>query len=298
MSNRPDGIPVIYIVGTGHSGSTLLDLILGSHTRIESVGELVTFNDYFAAGGPLAHARRGCTCGRHVEHCPYWERVRGSLGADFGRGTHLPMRDGEGFAARNTALLGAILAASGKSMVCDSSKDVRRLASLLRSDRFDCRVIHLVRDGRAVAYSYERLARAGTPDPVPWDCYDSALRGWAELNERIVGELTGRADVLRVRYEDLAADPGTEMVRVLDWLGLPFEPDQLCFWQFTHHNLCGNRMRMRPRPEIKQDDEYLRTLNPQQWERATVLVSEALRDFGYPLGPLPTGGLGVPPLPQ
>lgn len=31
---------LIYIVGTAHSGSTLLDLILNAHPQIVSVGEL------------------------------------------------------------------------------------------------------------------------------------------------------------------------------------------------------------------------------------------------------------------
>jgi len=33
-------IKLIYILGLGHSGSTLLDFILGSHSKFESVGEI------------------------------------------------------------------------------------------------------------------------------------------------------------------------------------------------------------------------------------------------------------------
>lgn len=37
-------IRVIYVTGKGHSGSTLLDLILGNHSQIESVGELINLD--------------------------------------------------------------------------------------------------------------------------------------------------------------------------------------------------------------------------------------------------------------
>ena len=35
---------VIYIAGTSHSGSTLLDLMLNAHPQIVSVGEMVNLN--------------------------------------------------------------------------------------------------------------------------------------------------------------------------------------------------------------------------------------------------------------
>jgi hypothetical protein len=61
----------VYIAGSGHSGSTLLDMLLGGHPQMASLGEVIflTFN---ATNDTPADR---CTCGRHVLECPFWQRV-------------------------------------------------------------------------------------------------------------------------------------------------------------------------------------------------------------------------------
>ena len=60
---------VVYIMGYGRSGSTILDTILGNHPDLESVGELL-------------HAVRlafledeFCACGQRASECPFWTEV-------------------------------------------------------------------------------------------------------------------------------------------------------------------------------------------------------------------------------
>lgn len=62
---------LLYICGSGRSGSTLLDMLLGGHSAISAVGELS--NLYFYA----RHRTKSdmCTCGRHVLDCPFWIAV-------------------------------------------------------------------------------------------------------------------------------------------------------------------------------------------------------------------------------
>lgn len=40
MEDNKKSIPVFYVFSTPFSGSTLLDLMMGSHSRIESIGEI------------------------------------------------------------------------------------------------------------------------------------------------------------------------------------------------------------------------------------------------------------------
>src|SRR5690606_31136679 len=61
---------VVYIVGAGHSGSTLLDLILGTHSRIESVGEIKRLERLYSGG-----KGSGCTCGEPFTACAYWRAI-------------------------------------------------------------------------------------------------------------------------------------------------------------------------------------------------------------------------------
>ncbi len=63
-------IRVIYVVGAGRSGSTLLDTILGNHEYIESVGELI--NSPRAWSNPDEY----CACGIQAGVCDFWRQVR------------------------------------------------------------------------------------------------------------------------------------------------------------------------------------------------------------------------------
>ena len=62
-------VDLIYIISHGHSGSTILDLILGQQYSIESVGELIRFNKELAWDG-------NCSCGKKLSECDYWGSVR------------------------------------------------------------------------------------------------------------------------------------------------------------------------------------------------------------------------------
>jgi len=77
---------LLYICGAGHSGSTLLDLLLGEHPSIVSVGEVSMLNHY------LECAERICSCTRQAHRCPFWQKVMAELHVAAG-GT--PMRADE-----------------------------------------------------------------------------------------------------------------------------------------------------------------------------------------------------------
>lgn len=69
---------LIYILSFGHSGSTLLDLTLGTHPEMLSTGELMflPFNlqRSLQAEYPIADGSR-CSCHLKYEDCPIWSRV-------------------------------------------------------------------------------------------------------------------------------------------------------------------------------------------------------------------------------
>lgn len=49
----------IYILGFGHSGSTLLDIMLSNHPNVIGVGEIYKLHRY----GWIANEDRRCACG-------------------------------------------------------------------------------------------------------------------------------------------------------------------------------------------------------------------------------------------
>ena len=85
-------VKVLEITGLGRSGSTILDLVLGNHPDIESVGEVgnIFLSDWISREslrGSDSKTRRLpiCTCDKRLdvlyvdtpdEACPFWSGVR------------------------------------------------------------------------------------------------------------------------------------------------------------------------------------------------------------------------------
>ena len=66
---------LIYIIGRGSSGSTLLAQILGSHSRIFCAGELWQLPSY-------AKQDKICSCGNVFSKCEVWGRIMENAGID------------------------------------------------------------------------------------------------------------------------------------------------------------------------------------------------------------------------
>lgn len=286
MEGREGPVPdrrvqLIYIAGSGRSGSTLLDLLLGRHPRIAGVGEFTRFSDWLAHNDP-------CTCGAPVRECAYWLEILGDVGEDglpvtsFGRGrAHtlrlfarwvrgrpLPPRL-QGIARENRRLLAGVARATGAEWIVDSSKDPGRLFALLASGLFDVRVLHLVRDGRGVAYSrtkpraskvrIERLMERGPARRT----VGRTTRRWIAINLLLLGARLRLPDerYRLVRYEDLAERPESEMRRIYEFCGLeprnPLENGA----DRTAHNIGGNAIRFDALRRIRVDDAWRRKLS-------------------------------------
>ena len=61
---------IVYILGSGRSGSTILDMLLGNHEDIESFGELANI----ATAGWINNEY--CSSGVRVNDSPFWNSVK------------------------------------------------------------------------------------------------------------------------------------------------------------------------------------------------------------------------------
>ena len=177
---------IVYIGGIGRSGSTLVDRLLGQVPGVCAIGELV----YTWQRG-IAEGNR-CGCGEPFQQCPFWEEVLtaafgGSQQVDAAHVEHLraavdrarfipwllapsvrPAFRGklDEYVAYGTRIYDAVRAVSGCEVIVDSSKAPSFAFCLRSSRRIDLRVVHVVRDSRAVAYSWTRkVARPETTGP-------------------------------------------------------------------------------------------------------------------------------------
>jgi hypothetical protein len=309
---------VLYIAGTGRSGSTVLANILGEVDGVFAAGEV----RYLWQRG--LKEGRFCGCGLPVRECPVWSRVLAMAGElddparvdaivsmlhRTGRmrtlpavvaGTIVPRLDpAEAHAlapARNALgeLYAAMAAVTDSRVIVDSSKLPAYANVLAATPGIDLRVVHLIRDPRGAAHSWstkktlaDGAVRAHMEQISPaksavlWDVWN--LAGGILFKG-------GSDRYLRLRYEDFVADPPGTVRKILAMVGM--EEAELPFVNGNevrttpNHSVAGNPDRLRHGAITLRSDDRWRSAMPARNRRlVSVLTSPLLLRYGYPLRP-------------
>lgn len=253
MPAETDSRPqIVYIQSAGHSGSTLLSLLLNAHSRLHALSEISKLGDY----------ARAPERGRRPLESELWRAARAHYERERGRPlsqidlSH-PKAGRFGDALREwaddyAAMARAVSAASGKPLLVDSSKNEGPLLSMLRANRFRVRVLSLSRDGRAVLHSH---LRKGETFATSFGAWSGSRRAADRLRALVTPE-----DWLDLRYEDLARGPEAELRRICAFLGVAFEPRMLAFNEARWDGVSGNRMARRNEGTIVLDERWRREL--------------------------------------
>ena len=240
-----DGYRLVFVGGMGRSGSTLIERLLGELPGFCSVGETV----HLWRRGLVEDER--CGCGRSFSDCDFW--------ADVGReafgGWHrldadqvLGLKDGvdrtrflpallngscggplaarcERYTELYHRLYSAVSLVSGARVIVDASKHASLAACLRRRYGARLRLLHVVRDPRAVAHSWSRRVarpdaseRSSEPEMARYSPGRAAVQ-WVTQNAGLDALSRRGIPTLRVRYEDFVADPGGEFARIANFAG-------------------------------------------------------------------------------
>ena len=190
-----------------------------------------------------------CGCGQPFSACPFWQQVgRVAFGgwdrvdvdritrlrAQVDRARFLPLLASarlrprlqpalDEYAGYYERTYAAISQVSGSPVVIDSSKHASLAFCLRSSSRVDLRVVHMVRDSRAVAYSWSRIVdrpEAAGSQMSTYPAASAALR-WNLQNSAL--QLLSRlgTPTLRVRYEDFVRAPAATLSEIAAFAGLP-----------------------------------------------------------------------------
>jgi hypothetical protein len=307
---------VIYLGGLGRSGSTLVERLLAELPGVCSVGEVVHMcqrgvveNERCGCGEPFG----GCTFWREVGHAAFggWARLDVDrivqLRASVDRSRYIPLLAAPVLRPRIRRVLGeylsyyariysAIADVSGCPTVVDSSKHASLAFCLRWHNQLDLRVVHVVRDSRAVAFSWTR--KVSRPDAATVSymaSYSPAVAAgqWNAQNGAL--QLLAREGVptLRVRYEDLATAPAAILARIADFAGIDSCGHEFGFlsteagacWADLHaaHTASGNPMRFATgKIAIRRDERWRTAMPPGQRRTVTALTLPLLARYGYP----------------
>ncbi|WP_116106103.1 sulfotransferase [Lewinella sp. IMCC34191] len=229
---------VVLIEGTGHCGSTLLDMMLSSHPAAFGLGELkvIRDDDRYRKGKVPPNGFHGYTD-------PVWtpERMSELYGHFRGERTWIY----RAFAKFRPSLLGnrrriyrtLFDALPGRSVLIDSSKNAQytRIAlHQLRSARdFTPYLVWIRRDPRAVINSYHRKF----PE-VSVAKFIDQIKGMEERRDRLFRRIY--VEKACVHYEDLCRNPERVLRQLCELIGLDYRDDMITYWQHDHHHLAGN----------------------------------------------------------
>jgi Sulfotransferase family len=216
---------VIYVMGAGHSGSTILGVALGNCEGVFFAGELVEWTA--RAGVPkfggLERTRFWRAVAAQMSHASdlfgdesltALERSSSVLRLDRWRSRRRMRRR---FREVSGDLYRAISAAAGATHIVDSSHFPLRAKELQRVQGIELHVIFLIRDARSVMESYvgliskhdplRRIGRILSKNADLWLTY---------LLSVMVFLKQPRERRLLLRHEDFIADPHGALRRILD----------------------------------------------------------------------------------
>lgn len=312
------GPRIIYLGGLGRSGTTLIERMLNEIPGIRSVGEVT----HLWQRGVSAGER--CGCGVPFHDCEFWRQVgEVAFGGwdllDVDRLTALQQRVDrtrhiwalaqsrrrpafqqalDEYLSYYLRLYQAIEKASGHQAVVDSSKHASLAFCLRAAPGLDLRVVHVIRDSRAVAYSWSRqVARPDAAGPSYMTVYRARQAAVQWNAQNLALHWLGRLGVplMRVKYEDFVRDPEQGVREIAAFAGLGIGPGALQFiggsaadrWAELGpgHTASGNPMRFDSgRIAIRPDVRWQTALPAGHRRLVTALTLPLFTRYGYAKG--------------
>ncbi|WP_187428520.1 hypothetical protein ROLI_044470 [Roseobacter fucihabitans] len=305
---------LVYILGWGRSGSSVLANILGSMPGCASLGEVRYLWDRGVVENGI------CGCGAAFSECEFWptlplgdshlgivdtERAR-ALVKSIGSGARHSQIPGlhidaarAAYFERNRAdldllmeLYTAAFEKSGGRVLVDASKSPFFALNLMHPDRpFDVAFLHLVRDPRAVLHSWKKTKpRTDSSEDQLFPRYSSvrSLLQWALLNSRCERFAQLAPDLYcQIRFEDFVDNWQTAL---LSGAGDLFEPvshgatpgDARAAIVHAQHSISGNPSRFNlGEVTLKPDTSWSDAITRMDRALAAIICGPVARRYGY-----------------
>ena len=198
----------IFIVGLPRAGSTLLEQILSSHSRVDGTLELPNI---------LSYSQQLRRRGRGGSEPDYPEILAA-----------LPDEELEAFGRQY--IDDTRIHRSGAPFFVDKMPNNFRHIGLIHLILPNAKIIDARRDPMACGFSgYKQLFAEGQQFTYDLADLGQYYRDYVELMDHWDAVLPGK--VLRVQYEEVVHDLETQVRRILDHCGLEFEPECLSFYR-------------------------------------------------------------------
>ncbi len=271
-SKFPD---ILYIMGTGRSGTTILEILLSNNSDIFGVGEIThIFQDGFIND-------EICSCGKPASICEHWSTVRQKCewtDADIPKlnqlfiniawhtqfpkvaANRVPKDQKILFEKTNKCLFQMSAKISGAEIIIDSSKYAGRALELARAFPTKVKIICLTRSPAGLVKAFKKTdAAEQKPKSLPATLFYYI---YTIACFRIVAWML-KSRVLRIRYEDMISDPDKILSKIESWANIDLSQTKNILkekqWLEAGHIVTGNRLRRQGRVKFKPGEQQIKT---------------------------------------
>jgi SAM-dependent methyltransferase len=309
-------VKVLFLAGKGRSGGTLLASLLGQLPGFFNIGELNRLWDW----GLVSNFR--CGCGLPVQQCPTWHAILDE--ADHLLDGHgiAPLATAridlaqasvvrwpnlvrllrtrpetasrwealDRYTAASSAVYRSIAKLTGASVIVDSSRLPIEPVALGLVPGVDVRVAQVIRDPRAVVYSWKRsrlLTDRDNTEYMPRFSASFSTTSWLARN--LVVEAIGRRRPVEIVYYDaIARDPAAVLRQLADFVDasagtMEFLTSETATIAPTH-SVGGNPVRMTSGAiTIAPDEEWRGGIGRRDRIVATMIALPLLHRYGLPI---------------
>lgn len=305
----------VYICSSGFSGSTLLDMLLGSNSRIESLGEASHLPKNIALNSD-------CSCGQKISDCEQWQAILPKLATKL----HIDLRNNPyslnlGFyrarklidksqqtmfyLAKRKLVMGwayvrlkfysilGWLPSPYKNVIrnnfamYDSVLEVTGKEIVVDSSKSYLHAISLYlekpNDVKVIylardprAVLFSYLKKGQTKED--W------LSNWKNYYERsfpLMKKLVAPNAIVQITYEDLCENTEKVMESLSEFMGVEFERSMLSNENVVYHLTNGNRRTFSRREPVHVDRSWMNSLEKNQINYVRKYAGSLSKSLGY-----------------
>lgn len=256
---------IIYLLGAGRSGTTLLATVLNIHPEIITIGEMNQFFEHISYN-------KECSCGAKLNECSFWKIIldelelskkqvfiNAALTEQKEKHSNIikyllnPPQEMEYHKIQEDVFRLVQKQAPSKWLL-DSSKYIARYLLLKQNNKNKVKGIYIVRDVRGVINSFGKQVQTSKSSL-------STILYYLIIN--FFGQITYwlNKDILKIKYEDFVTNP-EQVTNIIyqhifenpEWVSLPD------IFQMPHI-IGGNRMKTNTNISINKDENWKQNIS-------------------------------------
>ena len=263
---------VIYLIGSGHSGSTLLNLILGIEENVFSAGELKYLYSFFLGRVFWENGSKfdlNCDCGYEIDKCKVWSKVLKNINLK-----DIYQIEKKGVFVKRTnqnskfvyqTIYSKLRQVTSAKYIVDSSKDLRYFSFINSIEDLNIFPILIIRDGRGVINSDEKTGVFWLKSYFLWLSNNIVVYFYLKKKYK---------DFLILSYDEFVQNP-SKYINIINQkfnFHIPEKKDSLLYKINTKefHNFAGNKIRWKKIKSIKYDQSWKRRMP--KWKQLVLTV--------------------------